>query len=47
MSRRVYLIPSGSASWRGIIQRAAAGPTPAPRPRWWQLALAFLDQVWP
>jgi hypothetical protein len=46
MSRRVYLIPSGSASWRGIIQRAA-GPTPAPRPRWWQLALAFLDQVWP
>jgi len=41
---RVYVIPSGSAAWRGIIRRAAADPIPPPR--WWQPLLAFLDRVW-
>jgi len=46
IARRVYTVPSGSAAWRGIIERAAA-PDPRPIPqRWWQIAIAFLDRVW-
>jgi hypothetical protein len=31
--------------WAQLLKHAEE--VPAPRPRWWKLALAFLDQVWP